>query len=150
MDSSSCSLNLVWKSRSQHRNFDRRRTFVIISVEKVKWNGLFQHVYTYIYISCINFDLVFPSLRFFSPQKHRIEIQIKHWQRENENAKISKIRRKISMEKFYALVEKKKEKGKRMQIFETFRDSNRVQISFVDRISERVIYLNVGRLKIRH
>lgn len=54
------------------------------------------------------------------------------------------------MEKFYALVEKKKEKGKRMQIFEMFRDSNRVQISFVDRISERVIYLNVGRLKIRH
>ena len=58
------------------------------------------------------------------------------------------------MEKFYALVEKKKEKGKRMQIFETFRDSNRVQISSssieLALALKRVIYLNVGRLKIRH
>lgn len=52
------------------------------------------------------------------------------------------------MEKFYALVEKKKEKGKRMQIFETFRDSNRVQISSssieLALALERVIYLNVA------
>ena len=97
-------------------------------------------IYIYIYISCINFDLVFPSLRFFSPQKHRIEIQIKHWQRENENAKISKIRRKISMEKFYALVEKKKRKKEKECKFSKRFEIPNSEISdfeFIDRISAR-------------
>lgn len=132
-----------WILKIVQHNFDRRQTFVIISVEKVKW-WIISTVYTY--LPCQTLILFFKrilrcdfSLRRNTVLKFRLSI-------DREKTKMQKYRKYVgkylwknsTSATLVATTEKKKKK--RMQIFGTFWDPTKLRFRSSN---DRMIYLYV-------